>query len=179
MKHMAAASAILFLGSTAYAVGTTDIESQQSVEDASTDFTSEDIHCLALNSYFESRNQSPNGGIAVTHVVLNRVADKRYPNTICDVVKDASLTSSGAIRRNKCQFSWYCDGLSDKPRDNHAWLDALNRTLSALHLYDTGFDISHGSTHYHSKNVKPYWSTTIEYITTIDDHHFYKWGQPG
>jgi spore germination cell wall hydrolase CwlJ-like protein len=141
------------------------------------DISSVDMKCLALNSYFESRNQSPNGGIAVTHVVLNRVADKRYPSTICEVVKQGIKNKDGSIRRNKCQFSWYCDGLSDKPREPESWVDALNRTIVALELYKEGFDISHGSTHYHSKNVKPYWSKTIDYITTIDDHHFYKWGK--
>lgn len=141
------------------------------------DISSVDMKCLALNSYFESRNQSPNGGIAVTHVVLNRVADKRYPSTICEVVKQSIKNKDGSIRRNKCQFSWYCDGLSDKPREPESWVDALNRTIVALDLYKKGFDITHGSTHYHSKNVKPYWSKSIDYITTIDDHHFYKWGK--
>lgn len=141
------------------------------------DISSVDMKCLALNSYFESRNQSPNGGIAVTHVVLNRVADKRYPSTICEVVKQSIKNKDGSIRRNKCQFSWYCDGLSDKPREPESWVDALNRTIVALDLYKKGFDITHGSTHYHSKNVKPYWSKSIDYITTIDDHHFYKWSK--
>ena len=141
------------------------------------DISSVDMKCLALNSYFESRNQSPNGGIAVTHVVLNRVADKRYPSTICEVVKQSIKNKDGSIRRNKCQFSWYCDGLSDKPRESESWVDALNRTIVALDLYKKGFDITHGSTHYHSKNVKPYWSKSIDYITTIDDHHFYKWSK--
>ena len=149
------------------------------------DLKSEAVECLALNMYHEARGQGTAGELAVTTVVMNRVNDSRFPNTICGVVKQGPTRPSWKDPKilfpikHKCQFSWYCDGLSDKPRDNHAWLDALNRTLSALHLYDTGFDISHGSTHYHSKNVKPYWSTTIEYITTIDDHHFYKWGQPG
>jgi len=139
--------------------------------------SSDDMTCLALNSYFESRNQSPNGGIAVTHVVMNRVADERYPDTVCDVVQDSVKNRDGSVKRNKCQFSWYCDGLSDKPRENKAWLDSLGRTLAALDLYHSGFDITHGSTHYHSKNVEPYWRTSLEYITTIDDHHFYNWGK--
>ncbi len=141
------------------------------------DISTEDMNCLALNSYFESRNQSPNGGIAVVHVVLNRHHDNRYPDTICGVVYDGVKNKDGSMRRYKCQFSWYCDGLSDKPREHASWIDAVNRTLVALDLYNKGFDITHGSTHYHSKNVKPYWSTTIDYITTIDDHHFYRWGK--
>ena len=139
--------------------------------------------CLAKNIYFEARNQSTAGQIAVSHVVMNRVKSKKYPNTICEVVHQGKTSrwwretkGKTVMIRNRCQFSWYCDGLSDKPRDTPAWIDALNRSLRAVHLYESGFDISHGSTHYHSKNVNPYWSKTIEYITTIDDHHFYKWG---
>jgi len=153
------------------------ISSQAQAEETPISFESVDMHCLVLNSYFESRNQSPNGSIAVTHTVLNRVADKRYPNNTCDVVKQSVKNKDGSIRRNKCQFSWYCDGLSDKPREPDAWLDALARTVIAVDLYNKGFDITHGSTHYHSKNIKPYWSKSLDYITTIDDHHFYKWGK--
>lgn len=141
------------------------------------EMSDEGLHCLALNSYFEARNQSPNGAIAVTQVVLNRVGDSRYPSTICEVVKQGKQWPSGAMKRNQCQFSWYCDGLSDKPRDEHAWYDAWYRTITAIEMYKAGYDLTYGSTHYHAKNVKPYWSTTIDYITTIDDHHFYRWGE--
>ena len=43
--------------------------------------------CLAKNIYFEARNQSTAGQIAVSHVVMNRVKSSRYPNTICEVVR--------------------------------------------------------------------------------------------
>ena len=162
IKHFAVAISLL-------------ISSQAQAEEIS--FESVDMNCLVLNSYFESRNQSPNGSIAVTHTVLNRVSDKRYPNNICGVVKQSVKNKDGSIRRNKCQFSWYCDGLSDKPREPDAWLDALQRTIVAVDLYNKGFDITHGSTHYHSKIIKPNWSASLDYITTIDDHHFYRWAK--
>ena len=38
-----------------------------------------EIDCLALNIYFEARGEPKLGQIAVGHVVLNRVVDKRYP----------------------------------------------------------------------------------------------------
>ena len=43
--------------------------------------------CLALNVYHEAKNQSFLGQVAVAQVVMNRVKDKRYPNTVCEVVK--------------------------------------------------------------------------------------------
>ena len=47
----------------------------------------EAIVCLALNVYHEAKNQSLAGQIAVAEVVMNRVDDPRYPNNVCDVVK--------------------------------------------------------------------------------------------
>ena len=140
------------------------------------DMSQEEFDCLVLNSYFEARNQSSNGQMGVTHVVLNRMADKRYPNTACGVTTQAKYHLNGSIRRNKCQFSWFCDGLSDRPRNFDAYLHSVIVTTQALDLYDYGFDLTDGSTHYHAKSVQPYWSKTIDYITSIDDHHFYRWG---
>jgi spore germination cell wall hydrolase CwlJ-like protein len=45
------------------------------------------LTCLALNVYHESKNQSIIGQYAVAQVTLNRVKDERFPNNICDVVK--------------------------------------------------------------------------------------------
>ena len=151
-----------------------------------------ELYCLAMNIYHESKSEPLAGQYAVADVTINRTLDTRYPNTVCEVVMQARMKESWKTKqypdlpdserkyvpiRNKCQFSWYCDGLSDKPREPDAWLDALARTVIAVDLYNKGFDITHGSTHYHFKNIKPYWSTSLDYITTIDDHHFYKWGK--
>ena len=46
----------------------------------------ESEHCMALNIYHEARSDNLAGKFAVGDVVLNRVYDTRYPNTICDVI---------------------------------------------------------------------------------------------
>ena len=75
--------------------------------------------CLAENVYFESRNQGTAGWSAVISVTLNRVKDKRFPNTICEVVKQGPTRESWKKNgtyypiKHKCQFSWYCDGDKD------------------------------------------------------------------
>ena len=75
--------------------------------------------------------------------------------------------------RNKCQFSWYCDGKSDKPRDEHAWDKAM---LVAHGVYYGNLDdFVEGATHYHAHYVNPSWAETKTYITRIDDHIFYRW----
>lgn len=75
-----------------------------------------ELRCLALNISFEARSEPDLGKIAVSHVVMTRVESKLFPDTICKVVKQG-----GETRRHRCQFSWWCDGRSDLPRDTTAW----------------------------------------------------------
>lgn len=132
------------------------------------------LDCLAKNVYFEARNQSEVGMVAVSHVVLNRVKSVKFPNDICSVVTQAKKRKDGSLIRNKCQFSWYCDGLSDYPKEKVAWNKALRVAKEANILYQIGFDTTNGSLFYHSRNVEPYWAKSMEYVTEIDDHLFYR-----
>ena len=43
--------------------------------------------CLAVAIYFEARGEEPVHQIKVAEVIMNRVESDRYPNNICDVVK--------------------------------------------------------------------------------------------
>ena len=141
--------------------------------------------CLAKNIYFEARNQSTAGQIAVSHVVMNRVKSKRYPNTICGVVEQG-LTSrwwkkehgKTVMLKNKCQFSWYCDGLSDEPKEPTTWKHALVVAKDAYTLWNLGTDISEGSMWYHAQNVRPKWRRDFAYVARIDDHLFYRAKSP-
>ena len=49
-------------------------------------YTPDTLKCMALNIYHEARGDNYAGKVAVSDVVLNRVNDTRYPNTICDVI---------------------------------------------------------------------------------------------
>ena len=87
-------------------------------------FREQEAVCLAKNMYYEARNQGLAGQLAVSLVVMNRVKDKRYPNTICEVVYQGPISkwwlkekSKIVPIRNRCQFSWYCDGKSDDPKN--------------------------------------------------------------
>ena len=137
--------------------------------------------CLAKNIYFEARNQSIAGMIAVSHVVLNRVKHERFPDTICEVVKQGPTSwwwkqvhGKEVPVKNRCQFSWYCDGLSDAPKERAAWERAWQVAQDALTLHWLGSDTSDGSMWYHAKNVKPYWRSDFDYVGQIDDHLFYR-----
>ena len=95
-----------------------------------TDVHSASAQCLALNVYHEARGQGTAGLFGVTAVVLNRVNDSRFPNTICGVIYQGPTRESWKTRihknlptedriyypiKHKCQFSWYCDGKDDTP----------------------------------------------------------------
>ena len=40
------------------------------------------VHCLALNIYYEARGSNFADQVGVADVVLNRVNDRRYPDTV-------------------------------------------------------------------------------------------------
>jgi len=135
----------------------------------------ESLICLALNVYHEAKNQSFMGQVAVAQVVMNRVKDERYPNTVCDVVKQAETYKYKPTIpiKNKCQFSWYCDGKSDKPEEAKAWRDAMH-VANGVYNGHIG-DFVEGATHYHAYYVNPSWAKVKKYVLRIDDHIFYKW----
>ena len=130
--------------------------------------------CLAQNIYYEARGSNLADQAAVADVVLNRVKDSRYPNTVCGVVKQGRQYASGQMIRNQCQFSWYCDGKSDYPRDKEAWTKA-QQTAYMMIYYQDYRGITEGSTHYHADYVAPAWVRDMQLVGRIGDHIFYRW----
>ena len=126
----------------------------------------DDLNCLALNIYFEARSAPLDGKLAVGHVVLNRAADKRFPNKICEVIKQG-----GEKRLNKCQFSWWCDGRSDRPRDLQAWKES--RVLARLVFWGYSVDPTNGALWYHADYVRPIWRHKLDRGPLIGRHQFY------
>ena len=136
--------------------------------------------CLALNTYHEAKNQSMIGQIATAQVVMNRVEDSRYPNTVCEVVKQGPSRPSWKDPskripvKHRCQFSWYCDGKSDVPRNKKAWKKAQDYANLVLNNR-IQIDVTEGATHYHATYVKPSWAKTKTRTTRIETHIFYRW----
>ena len=139
-------------------------------------YSERDLECLALNSYYESRNQSIAGQIAVAQVVLNRVESPKFPNTICDVIYQGPTYTNWKGNempvRNRCHFSWWCDGKSDIPVDVRTYHKILDMLTDLV--YSDTIDVTDGSTHYHADYVEPDWSKKLEKTVTIDDHIFYR-----
>jgi spore germination cell wall hydrolase CwlJ-like protein len=132
------------------------------------------VQCMALNIYYEARGSNLADQAAVADVVLNRVQDTRYPNTICEVVKQGKKNVDGSMRRNMCQFSWYCDGKHDRPQDQDRWVEAQGIAWNIVE--ENKFrGITEGSTHYHATYVEPRWAKTLQLVGRIGAHIFYRW----
>lgn len=133
------------------------------------------LACMAVAIYFEARAEPIVGQFAVANVIMNRVWDKRYPDEICEVVKQGKLYSkpTGKVVINQCQFSFYCDGKSDSPEDMEAFQVAIeiSRNIQAGVWYDP----TEGATHYHSIEITPVWAKTKTRVVRIENHVFYRW----
>ena len=169
-------------------------ESFENVVINETLYTQEDVNCLAENMYFEARSDGYAGMYATSMVVMNRVMDDRYPNSVCEVVKQGPVRESWKTRdnpniknedrvfypvRNQCQFSWYCDGKADKMYDEASI--EVAKEIAHIILGDWSkngaIDITEGATHYHATNVSPYWAKGrgMMKVTQVGSHIFYKW----
>lgn len=130
------------------------------------------LRCLTQAVYYEAALEPTDGMQAVAQVVLNRVRDPNYPNTVCGVVYE------GAERVTGCQFSFTCDGSLARAPVAWAWKRADQVARAALN----GFVAARvgTATHYHADYVLPYWSPSLGKITQIGAHIFYRWrGSPG
>lgn len=122
--------------------------------------------CLATAIYYEARSESYEGQLGVAEVIVNRVNDHRYPNSICGVVYQ------GATRTTGCQFTFTCDGaMSKKPR-GVKWDKA--QSIAAHVMMDLNEGQTGGATHYHATYVNPVWNSGLIRTNKIGTHIFYR-----
>ena len=124
------------------------------------------MSCLAEALYFEARGEPIKGQLAVGEVILNRVEDTRYPNSICKVV------NQGTGRRFACQFTYTCDGKLETVHERKPYEMALKIAKILMTTHDR--KLTRGSTHYHSNYVNPKWSKKFERVAKFGRHIFYR-----
>ena len=122
--------------------------------------------CLSEALYFEARGESLEGIYAVAEVILNRVDDGAFPDSVCGVVHQGADAGLHA-----CQFSYNCDGLPETIAETRAW----RRVGKVARLMLGGLDrpLTDGATYYHTKAVSPSWSEVFRRTTAIGTHYFY------
>ena len=121
--------------------------------------------CLALALYWEARGESRRGMVAVGWTVLNRSRSPEFPSTPCEVVFEGG-------EKPPCQFSWWCDGKSDRPRDHDSWIRA--RVIAARLLTDPPPDPTGGALFYHSTSIRVPWTRPRRRTVRIGNHIFYR-----
>lgn len=152
---------------SAQAAPETDIEySRDWLEERAVGKGGPEWRCLAEALYFEARGESVKGQFAVAEVILNRVDDPSYPDTVCGVIHQ------GTGRKYQCQFTYTCDGSPDTIRER----DAFSQVGKVAKVMVDGAprSLTSGATHYHTRAVTPRWARTFARTATIGVHHFYR-----
>jgi spore germination cell wall hydrolase CwlJ-like protein len=120
--------------------------------------------CLRQAIYFEARGETLEGQFAVAEVILNRRDVADFPGSVCAVV--------GQGGKGSCQFSFICDGRSDKMTDTQA-MDRAGR-IARLMLDGAPRTLTQGATYFHTRNVHPVWSRRFSRTAEIGAHMFYR-----
>lgn len=122
--------------------------------------------CLAEALYFEARGESLVGQVAVAEVILNRVDDGAYPDSVCGVVRQ------GYDSEGPCQFSFYCDG---KPEhvNNPDLFERIGK-IAWVMLQGKPRVLTGQATHFHAASVSPGWARKMVRTAQIGDHIFYR-----
>lgn len=123
--------------------------------------------CLAEGIYHEARGESKAGQAAVAQVILNRVRAPSFPGSVCGVVYQ------NRHWRNRCQFSFACDGIKDRIRSRRAWVIA-RQIADAVADGRVWFKDVGSSTHYHADYVNPRWNRRMKRVATVGRHIFYR-----
>jgi N-acetylmuramoyl-L-alanine amidase len=148
----------------------------------------EQAYCLAENIYYESRNEDIRGQFAVGSVTLNRVKDERFPDTVCDVVKQANIHR--VTKRVVCAFSWYCENdkkgkeIPIRNKDgtiNQRVVDQFQiASIVAIQILSGEVeDNTNGATHFHNPfTSKPTWRFEMRKTMRVGNHDFYRMPEP-
>lgn len=123
-----------------------------------------EFECLATALYFEARGEGIKGQAAVAEVILNRVESPQFPRTICGVVNQSNGRG--------CQFSFTCDGYSDRIREEGAW--SVSRKIARAMIDGAPRQLTEGATYFHTPSVRPSWARRFELTAKIGRHIFYR-----
>jgi spore germination cell wall hydrolase CwlJ-like protein len=144
----------------------------------------EQAYCMAQNIYYEAKSENKQGQFAVASVTLNRVNDARFPNTICGVVKQSTM--SVASKRLVCAFSWYCENdkrgkeIPVRNKDGSINTQVAEQFKAASivaikAMSGSVTDVTRGATHFHNPSVsQPAWTQSLKKTVSLGQHDFYK-----
>lgn len=155
-----------------------EVKSEPIIEPPKPVIDHKELECLALNIYHEGRSESQDGWLAIAHVTKNRLESKRFPNTYCGVVYQAVHSRWWKENHNRivpvrhqCQFSWYCDGKSDRVHEVMVWKDII--VMAMLVMQGKTTDPTNGALYYYNPSLaSPHWADAFEQVAFVDNHRF-------
>ena len=134
-----------------------------------------ELACLSLSIYKEARGESLLGQQLVAKVILNRVKDTSFPDSVCKVVFQPK------------QFSWYDQGKTEaigrllkgstrglKPKDIAAYQEAQFVALTMIKeeiVLPEKYNKALYFVHKNSSGKK--WLTKLKFIGKVGSHRFY------
>lgn len=122
--------------------------------------------CLAEALYFEARGESVRGQFAVAEVIMNRVDNPEFPDTVCGVI------NQGTGKKYQCQFTYTCDG-NPEHIANQSIYGQVSK-VARLMVEGAPRQLTDGATYYHTRAVKPRWARKFAHTASIGVHHFYR-----
>lgn len=125
------------------------------------------LACLAFALYFEARSEPVLGQYAVAEVIMNRVEDPRFPDSVCGVV-----TQDLGPKPWDCQFSFWCDGKPEVIHNPLAYDMAYMIARDILEVPDTPL-YTDGALYYHTVDVSPGWSREMPVALQAGRHLFF------
>lgn len=155
---------LVLLATLLFSKATLAFEHNYNISDLNKEKHLDSQTCLAYTLYHESRGESDLSNIMVLSVIWNRMKSSRFPNTLCDVVKQ------------KHQFSYLFDGRSDVILDKNRYDRLYNLVEKFIMNKEFILSVSEGATHYHTTSISPSWSKSskMKFISTYGNHKFYK-----
>jgi len=164
--------AVLFLVSSVTSWKFKQLSGEEDYKFVSVESVKKDLECLALNIYREAGHEPFEGKVGVAQVTINRVADAKFPNTVCGVVYEKTAVYSRVV----CQFSWYCDANHRNRKINQAAYQDSYEVAKKVYLEGFRLPSLEPALYYHADYVSPNWR--LERITKIGAHIFYSGNKP-
>lgn len=121
------------------------------------DIDHSELFILARNIYHEARGEPIECQYLVAAVTLNRVSDKRWPDTVKEVIL------------SPWQFSWTNQDVPLE-KDDKAWTLSLQIAQQALEGFTEGMSPSFW---YHTKAVNPSWNRNLIPAEECGNHIFW------
>jgi N-acetylmuramoyl-L-alanine amidase len=132
----------------------------------------DEFNCLVEALYHEARSENMIPILAVANVILTRVAHSKFPDTICEVVHQGRYWNGHPIR-DKCHFSYWCDGRDERYTDMAGLIKVIN--VAEMSLKGVLVKQTVGATHYHASYVTPQWASNPSFkpLGQLGTHLFY------